>query len=69
MAESEKAPLSALPADNEAPHFKGNSNQEITESQPVEKFCLAKALWPHVQARRAARKLLDAQIAAGEVQP
>jgi len=54
MAESGKAPLSALPADNEAPHSKGNINQETTESQPVEKFCLAKALWPHVQARMTA---------------
>jgi len=69
MTANRKPSLSDRPGlmDIEGSNSKGNINQEITESQPVEKFCLARALWPHVQARRAARKLLDAQIAAGEV--
>jgi hypothetical protein len=70
MIENKRAlPLNRLDGPESALNIKQDNNSPVCESQPVEKFCLARALWPHVKARREARKLLDAQIAAGEVQP
>ena len=70
MLENKRAlPLNRLDGPESALNIKQDNNSLVCESQPVEKFCLARALWPHVKARREARKLLDAQIAAGEVQP
>ena len=69
MTNKEGLCLECPPRMHAPSNIKQDNNSLVCESQPVEKFCLARALWPHVKARREARKLLDAQIAAGEVQP